>query len=150
MAELIPNYELTEEHFMEVIKDRIYQVRFRYTDGGMGGICWPDSSKKSLDNKGGVQFDVGLNGRNPLETQAVSLAHEVIHIDHHAAFMSTKVYASYEQMRADEELFVQERTTQFLEQNSSLTQAGVNYLKIKHGEGIQLPLIPESFYSLTA
>lgn len=150
MSELIPNYELTEEHFMEVITDRISQTNLRHWEGDTrGGRCFKEPSSNRIDSEGRPQFYVSLNGYDPAPVQAVSLVHEAIHIDIHEQIQQKIVWGTFYQMKADEELFVQDRTTKFMEENQSLAIAGVSFLKMKHGEGLQIPLIPESFYNPT-
>lgn len=96
--------------------------------------------EKKLDSKGRDQFFVSLNGMDQPDVQAVSLVHEAIHIDIREAVSQTTDFATFVQMRADEELFVQERTAHFLQSNQALAMAGVNYMKLRHGDGIQTEL----------
>lgn len=142
MAEWIsPPYEMTRKSFLEIVRERIFKTNFRNSSEGMGGSCWPDPSKKRFDQNGRIKFYVGLNANDPIDVQAVSLAHESVHIDLNDEFLRQAEDApNFIEMKAGEELFVQERTAKFLEQFSRTAQGAVNYLKIKNGVPIQLPL----------
>lgn len=133
----IPNYVLTRNDFLDVVRNRIYTANFRNREN-MGGICWPSNSR--FDNRGRAQFFVGLNGNDPLPTQAVSLVHESIHIDIREEVNGRVVWGTTEKMKADEELFVQKQTSVFLGEHQRLAEGAVNYLKIKNGYGYQIPL----------
>lgn len=137
MAEGTSNYEFTRETFLGIVRNRIYETRFR-NGGDMGGICWPSS--KWFNDQGRTQFYVGLNGNDPLPTQAVSLVHESIHIDIREEVNGRVVWGTTEKMKADEELFVQKQTSVFLGEHQRLAEGAVNYLKIKNGYGYQIPL----------
>ena len=150
MAELFPDYQLSEEGFMEVITERIYKTRFRYEEDDTSGGRNRRGPKKRVDSKERPQFYVSLNGHDPLPVQAVSLTHEAIHIDINERIGQSIVWGTFAQIKSDQELLVQDRNTKFMEENQSLPKAGVSFLKMKHGDGLQIPLIPEPYYSATS
>lgn len=135
-----PQYELTRSTFLEIVRDRIYHTNFRNSER-MGGSCWSDPSNKHFDQKGRIKFYVGLNRNDPIDVQATSLVHESVHIGLSEEFWRQVQDASnFTEMKDGEELFVQEKTTIFLERHGRLAQGAINYLKVKNGVGVQLPL----------
>jgi len=149
MAELFPDYQFTEVNFMDVIKNRIYELKVN--NGQLKiGASFPDPQKKERDCKDRVKWFVTVNGEDTHAKQAESLVHESIHIDISEKFMQQPMHTTFTEMRTDEERLVASRTEKFLAENLSLALAGLNFTKMKHGDGLQIPLIPESYYSDTS
>ncbi len=149
MREIFPDYELTEDHFMEVIKDRISKLKIKNGELKTGN-GFEDPAEKEKDCKGRSKHYIALNGKDTPRQQAVSLVHEAIHIDISERFWEQPMYGTFIEMRSDEERLVASRTEKFLGENLSLALAGLYFTKMKHGNGIQIPLIPESMLPTTA
>lgn len=130
MTEGTSNYEFTRETFLGIVRNRISKTQFR-ANSSAGGFAFIEPKSRIKGSEEKAKFFVSLNANDPIHAQAVSLTHEAVHIDRSDKFS---------QMNFNEELFVDEQAKKFVEEHPRTSQGAINYLKVKNGVGIQIPL----------